>query len=125
MDKIIALMNTTLANSDQKAKNMDAVAESVFQYFVDRAVAGSKGVPVVFQQWVVSLLSNAEFLLHRGSSHLIIELTYGTYISELTVQQKKELSQVIDTCLLPMESTLKHYLFELKNKLNKALASQG
>jgi hypothetical protein len=123
MDKIIALMNTTLANSDQKAKNMDAVAESVFQYFVDRAVAGSKGVPVVFQQWVVSLFSNAEFLLHRGSSYLIIELTYGTYISKLTAQQKKELSQAIDTCLLPIESTLKHYLFELKDALNKALSS--
>ena len=116
-------MNTTLANSDQKAKNMDAVAESVFQYFVDRAVAGSKGVPVVFQQWVVSLFSNAEFLLHRGSSHFIMGLSYCAYISKLTVQQKKELSQAIDTCLLPIESNLEHYLFELKDALNKALSS--
>ena len=116
-------MNTVLDDTNRRAKNIDVVNELVLQYFVNREIAGNKGVPDVFQQWILSLLSDTRFLLHRGSSHLIIDLSYGNYISELTAQQKEKLLQAINAlqAVIKIESNLKHYLFELKEKLNNAL----
>ena len=117
MNEIIYQLNLALKAKKQKAKDMDSVVEMVFSYFVNRKVLGFKGVPDDFESWVLSLLSNKVFLLHRGSWHLINELSYGSFLTELTHEQRKRLLQLLCKLELPMEANVEQYIFELKTQL--------